>query len=92
MFGPAPDSSVRALGYARPMAHFEIESTVTGVVWEIKRSPGERVEPGETVVILECMKMEVPVVSERSGTVSSITCEVGRPVSEYDVLAVLDLD
>ena len=74
------------------MAQFEVESTVTGVVWEIKRSPGDRVEQGDAVVILECMKMEVPVVSERSGTVRSITCEVGRPVSEYDVLMVLDLD
>lgn len=74
------------------MAQFEIESTVTGIVWEIKRSLGERVEPGEAVVILECMKMEVPVVSERSGTVDSIKCEVGRPVSECDVLMVLDLD
>lgn len=78
--------------YAREMAQFEIESTVTGIVWEVNRSPGDRVEPGDSVVVLECMKMEVPVVSERSGTVSSVACEVGRPVSEYDVLMVLDLD
>lgn len=74
------------------MAHCEIESTVTGTVWKINRSPGDRVEAGDAVVILECMKMEVPVLSERRGTVSSITCEVGRPVSEYDVLMVIDLD
>ena len=74
------------------MAQFEVESTVTGVVWEIKRSLGDRVEQGDTVAILECMKMEVPVVSERGGTVSSVVCDVGRPVSEYDVLMVLDLD
>lgn len=74
------------------MAHFEVESTVTGTVWKINRSPGDRVERGDAVVILECMKMEVPVLAERSGTVSSVACEVGRSVSEYEVLMVLALD
>ena len=74
------------------MPSFEIESTVTGTVWKIEPRPGDVVEPGDPVVVLECMKMEVPVLAERGGTVTAVTCEEGQAVSEYDVLMVLDTD
>ena len=72
------------------MPSFEIESTVTGTVWKINRAEGDVVEEGDPVVVLECMKMEVPVLAERAGTITAVTCEEGQAVSEYDVLMVLD--
>src|SRR5207247_11124207 len=68
----------------------DIEAHITGTVWKIEVAVGDSVEDGDTVVILESMKMEMPVEAEDSGTVSEIRCEEGQSVSEGDVLVVLD--
>ena len=62
----------------------DIEAHITGNVWKIE------VAVGDTVVILESMKMEIPVESEDDGTVKEIRCEEGQSVSEGDVLVVLE--
>ena len=67
----------------------DIEAHITGNVWKIEVSVGDRVEDGDTVVILESMKMEIPVEAEDDGTVKEILCEEGQSVSEGDVLVVL---
>ncbi|HWC08008.1 MAG TPA: biotin/lipoyl-binding carrier protein [Solirubrobacterales bacterium] len=67
-----------------------IEAHITGTVWKIEVGVGAAVEEGDTVVILESMKMEIPVESEDDGTVKEIRCEEGRAVSEGDVLVVLE--
>lgn len=72
------------------VAPVDIESTVTGVVWKIVVSDGQSVRPGDVVVLVECMKMEVPVASDVSGVVVDIACAEGQPVSEGDVLLRLD--
>jgi acetyl-CoA carboxylase biotin carboxyl carrier protein len=59
-------------------------------VWKIEVSVGDEVEEGDTVVILESMKMEIPVEAEDDGTVKEIRCEEGDSVSEGDVLVVLE--
>jgi Pyruvate carboxylase len=68
----------------------EIEAHITGTVWKIEVSVGDQVEEGDTVVILESMKMEMPVEAEDSGTVAEILCEEGQAVQEGDVLVVLE--
>ena len=68
----------------------DIAAHITGNVWKIEVSVGDEVEDGDTVVILESMKMEIPVEAEDDGTVKEIRCEEGDSVSEGDVLVVLD--
>ena len=59
-------------------------------VWKIEVGVGDSVSEGDTVVILESMKMEIPVEAEDDGTVKEIRCEEGQSVSEGDVLVVLE--
>ena len=68
----------------------EIEAHITGSVWKIEVGVGDSVADGDTVVILESMKMEIPVESEEDGTVKEVRCEEGQSVSEGDVLVVLE--
>jgi acetyl-CoA carboxylase biotin carboxyl carrier protein len=68
----------------------DIEAHITGNIWKIEVSVGDSVEDGDTVVILESMKMEIPVEAEDDGTVKEILCEEGQAVSEGDVLIVLE--
>ncbi|MEX2108110.1 MAG: acetyl-CoA carboxylase biotin carboxyl carrier protein subunit [Solirubrobacterales bacterium] len=67
-----------------------IEAHITGNVWKIEVAVGDKVEDGDTVAILESMKMEIPVEAEDDGTVKEILCEEGQAVSEGDVLVVLE--
>lgn len=68
----------------------DIEAHITGNVWKITVAVGDTVEDGDEVVILESMKMEIPVESEDDGVVKEIKCEEGQSVDEGDVLIVLE--
>jgi acetyl-CoA carboxylase biotin carboxyl carrier protein len=68
----------------------DIPAHITGTVWKIEVAPGDQVDDGDTVVILESMKMEMPVEAEDPGTVKEIRCEEGQSVQEGDVLVVLE--
>jgi acetyl-CoA carboxylase biotin carboxyl carrier protein len=68
----------------------EIEAHITGTVWKIEVAVGDAVTEGDAVVVLESMKMEMPVEAEDPGTVREIRCSEGQSVSEGDVLVVLD--
>jgi acetyl-CoA carboxylase biotin carboxyl carrier protein len=67
-----------------------VEAHITGTVWKIECAVGDQIEEGDTVAILESMKMEMPVEAEDSGTVTKICCEEGQSVSEGDTLVVLE--
>ena len=67
----------------------EVEAHITGTVWKIEVEVGDEVSEGDTVIILESMKMEMPVEAEDSGEVAEIRCEEGQSVSEGEVLVVL---
>ena len=67
-----------------------IEAHITGTVWKIEVAIGDEVSDGDTVVILESMKMEMPVEVEDDGKVAEIRCEEGQSVQEGDVLVVLE--
>ena len=68
----------------------DVEAHITGTVWKIECQVGDVIEEGDTVAILESMKMEMPVEAEDSGTVAKICCEEGQSVSEGDTLVVLE--
>ena len=68
----------------------DIEAHITGTVWKIEVKVGDDVEEGDTVVILESMKMEMPVEAEDEGKVAEIVVEEGQSVSEGDTLVVLE--
>jgi acetyl-CoA carboxylase biotin carboxyl carrier protein len=68
----------------------EVEAHITGTVWKIECQVGQEVEEGDTLVILESMKMEMPVEAEDDGVVSEIACKEGQSVSEGDILVVLE--
>jgi biotin carboxyl carrier protein len=67
----------------------KVKSPVTGSVIEIRVALGDAVAEGDEVVILESMKMEIPVVADFSGTVGEILVEPKQRVQEEDVLIVL---
>ena len=67
-----------------------IEAHITGNVWKITVAVGDSISDGDEVVILESMKMEIPVESEDDGVVKGIVCEAGQAVTEGDVLVVLE--
>ncbi len=67
-----------------------VEAHITGTVWKVECELGQEVSEGDTLVILESMKMEMPVEAEDDGTVAEILCEEGQSVSEGDTLVVLE--
>ncbi len=68
----------------------DVEAHITGTVWKIEVEVGDSVAEGDTVVILESMKMEMPVEAEDPGVVKEILCREGQSVSEGDALVVLE--
>jgi acetyl-CoA carboxylase biotin carboxyl carrier protein len=68
----------------------DVEAHITGTVWKIECEVGQQITEGDTVVILESMKMEMPVEAEEDGTVKEIACKEGQSVSEGDTLVVLE--
>ena len=62
---------------------------ITGTVWKIEVKEGDEVMEGQTCVILESMKMEMPVEASSSGKVDKINCSEGQAVNEGDVLLTL---
>jgi acetyl-CoA carboxylase biotin carboxyl carrier protein len=68
----------------------EVKAELVGNVWKIVAGPGDKVEEDDVLLILESMKMEIPVVAPRAGTVSEIRVKETEVVREGQVLAVLE--
>ena len=68
----------------------QVEAQITGNVWKIETEVGARVEEEDVLLIIESMKMEIPVEAPRAGTVVEIRIEEGQSVEEGDVLVLLD--
>lgn len=66
-----------------------VNAHITGTVWKIEVKVGEDVSEGQICVILESMKMEMPVEAPASGKVESIACAEGQAVNEGDVLLTI---
>jgi acetyl-CoA carboxylase biotin carboxyl carrier protein len=71
------------------MATIQIKAEVAGSVWKIVTAIGDTVEPGGTLMILESMKMEIPVIAEDGGKVEKFTVAETEAVNEGQVVAVL---
>ena len=67
-----------------------VEAQITGNVWKIERAVGDAVAAEDVILILESMKMEMPVEAEDEGTVKAILVEEGQSVSEGDPLVELE--
>jgi biotin carboxyl carrier protein len=68
----------------------EVRAEMVANVWKVLVAAGDTVEDGDTLVILESMKMEIPVIAEASGTVTELRVNEGDVVQEGDVIAVID--
>ena len=68
----------------------EIKAELVGNVWKVEAKPGDQVEEDDILVILESMKMEIPVLTEYGGVITDLTVQVGDVVQEGDVLAVVE--
>lgn len=68
----------------------EVIASMAGNVWKVLVKQGDQVEEGQDVVILESMKMEIPIAAEVSGTVQSVKIEEGQFVNEDDVLLTVE--
>lgn len=72
------------------MAKKEIRSEITGSLWKILKQPGDTVTDDDTLMILESMKMEIPILAEASGTVVEVLVKENDPVSEGQVVAIIE--
>ena len=68
----------------------EVEAQITGNVWKIEKAVGDAVQEEDVLLILESMKMEIPVESPRAGTLAEIRVAEGDAIEEGVVLAVID--
>jgi acetyl-CoA carboxylase biotin carboxyl carrier protein len=68
----------------------EIHAEMVANVWKVVAKAGDVVEEGQTLVILESMKMEIPVIAEGDGVVKEIAVNEGDVVQEGDLIAVID--
>ena len=68
----------------------DVKAHITGVVFQITSKAGDNVAAGDPVIVLESMKMEIPVEAPRAGVVREIKVAEGQTVQEGDTVAVID--
>ncbi len=87
---PAAPAAAPAPAPAGDAGSIEVSASVPGKVFKVEASVGQAVKSGDPIIILEAMKMEIPVVAPEDGTVASIDVSVGDAVESGDVLATLN--
>jgi biotin carboxyl carrier protein len=73
------------------MASLNITSEIAGQVWKIQAAVGQRVAQGETMMIIEAMKMEIPIDATRAGVIMEIAVLEGETIKEGQIVARLDV-
>ena len=68
----------------------DVPAHITGTVWKIEKKVGDEVQPGDILIILESMKMEMPIEAPEAGRVKELRCKETDSVSEGQVLVVLE--
>ncbi len=89
---PAGDAASADAGLSIPEGCIAIASSVTGSAWSVNVKPGDRVEDGQTLVVVEAMKMEIGIDAEGAGVVEEILCAPGSSVSAGQTLVILRPD
>lgn len=69
----------------------ELKTEIAGNVWKVLKAPGDRVDENETIVILESMKMEIPITAPESGVLREILVREGDAIGDGGVVAMLDV-
>lgn len=87
---PAAPAAAAAPAASAGAGSIKIEAGAAGKVFKIEKKVGDAVKKGDTVLVLEIMKMETPVVAPEDGTVASIDVAVGAAVENGDVLATMN--
>jgi acetyl-CoA carboxylase biotin carboxyl carrier protein len=72
------------------MAVVNVKSEIAGNVWKIQTKPGDRIELEGEIMILESMKMEIPVLAPKAGIIKEIKVSEGESIGEGQLVAVLD--
>ena len=72
------------------MADIRVKSEITGKVWAIEAKIGDDLEEEDTIIVLESMKMEIPVVAPSGGTLKEILVQEGDAVTEGQDIAIMD--
>ena len=72
------------------MAIIDIKTEITGNIWKIEAQPNQRLAEGDTILILESMKMEIPVSATEDGVLVEILAEEGETVTEGTVVARIE--
>jgi urea carboxylase len=88
----AEDAVADAPDAALPDGAVPVEAPMPGNVWKIEAAPGDHVAAGQTLVILESMKMEIAIPAPAAGRVVEICCQAGRPVQNGQRLAVIAVE
>jgi biotin carboxyl carrier protein len=72
------------------MPEIKVTSELNGMVQKLEVAPGSKVSEGDTLIVLNCMKMEIPVLAPKSGTLKAILVEEGAVVAEGQALAMIE--
>ena len=86
---PAPEKAEAPKAQPAPVSGTVLQAGAAGKVFKLLKKQGEHVEKGEDAVILEAMKMEIPMIAPVSGTVGEIFVNEGQPVEAGDKLLVI---
>ncbi|MBE5887351.1 MAG: acetyl-CoA carboxylase biotin carboxyl carrier protein subunit [Lachnospiraceae bacterium] len=87
---PAPVAAPAAAPKAAGAGSIKVEAGAAGKIFKVEKKVGDKVSKGDAVLILEAMKMEIPVVAPADGTVASIEVSVGDTVESGALLATLN--
>lgn len=72
------------------MAKVDITSEMTGSIWKIMKAIGDKVAEGDTVILIEAMKMEIPVIAPEDGVIAEILVQEGNMVADGDLVMRLE--
>ncbi len=67
-----------------------VPAHITGTIWKIEKKIGDAIAAGEVIIIIESMKMEMPVEAPSAGVLKELRCKEGQAVAEGDVLAIVE--
>ena len=87
---PAPAPAPAPAAPAGGTGAVKVTASVPGKVVKIVAEPGQALKPGDSIVILESMKMEIPIVAPQEGTLASIDTTEGASVENGDILATMN--